>query len=328
MASRLARLASLASPMVSTVTAIQSALRPVASWLARRMTRLRHVVRANAGEQAFGRRPRTLDRLLAEIVDHLVVDAIGGAAQSQFAQSRQIAGREEILGRPTGGVGDIDLAFVQALDEFVGREIDQNDVGGLLQDEVGDSLAHGDAGDARHDVGEALEMLDVERRPDADARVEQLLHVLPALRMPAVRSVGVGELVDDDQLGLARQRRVQIKFLEGAAVVFDPASRQNFEPFDERARFGAAMRLDEPDDDIDALTLEAPRVLQHGVGLADAGRGAEKNLQPASFLPMERRQKRVRIRACGVGSVGWGHRRSWVVMTLLTHPAPNSAAKR
>ena len=278
----------------------------------------RHFVRADASEQALGRRPRTLDRLLAQVVDHLIVDAIGGAAQRQFAQRRQIAGGEEILRRPPGGLRHIHLAFVQALDELVGREIDQNDVGGLLQDPVGNGLAHGDAGDARNDVGEALEMLDVERRPDADARVEQLLDVLPALRMSAVRSVGVGELVDDDQLGLARERRVQIEFLERAAVVFDPAPRQDFEPFDERARLGAAMSLDEPDDDIDAFVLQAPRVLQHGVGLADAGRGAEKNLQPARSLPAERRQKRVRIRASGVGSVGWGHRRSWVVMTLLT----------
>ena len=213
----------------------------------------RHFVRANASEQALGRRPRTLDRLLAQIVDHLIVDAIGGAAQRQFAQRRQIAGGEEILRRPPRRLRHIDLAVVQALDELVGREIDQNDVGGLLQDPVGNGLAHGDAGDARHDVGETLEMLDVERRPDADARVEQLLNVLPALRMPAVRSVGVGELVDDDQLGLARERRVQIKFVERAAVVFDPAPRQDFEPFDERARLGAAMSLDEPDDDIDAF---------------------------------------------------------------------------
>ena len=219
------------------------------------------------------------------------------------------------------------LAFVEALDELVWREIDQNDVGGLLQDPVGNSLAHGDASDARNDVSETFEMLDVERRPYADARVEQLLDILPALRMPAVRSVRVGELVDDDQLGLALERRVQIEFLDRAPVVFNHAPRQDFEPLDERARLGAAMSLDEPDDDIDAFVPQAPRVLQHGVGLADTGGGAEKNLQPARSLPAEHGQKRVRIRACGVGSVGWGHRRSWVVMTILTHPARNSAAK-
>jgi hypothetical protein len=161
--------------------------------------------------------------------------------------------------------------------------------GGLLQDPVGNGLAHGDARDARHDVSETLEMLDVERRPDADACIEQLLNVLPALRMPAVGSVGVGEFVDDDQLGLARQSRVQIKFVEGAAVIFDLTPRKDFEPFDERARFGAAMRLGKPNDNIDAFISQASRVLQHGVGLADAGRGPEENLQTTSGLAAERR---------------------------------------
>src|ERR1700733_14156064 len=88
------------------------------------------------------------------------------------------------------------------------------------------------------------------------------------------------------------------------------------------------MSFDEPDDDIDAFISQAPRVLEHGVGLADARRGAEKDLQPARGLPAERRQKRVRIRASGVGSVDLGHLSSWVLTTLLTHPALNSAAKR
>ena len=222
----------------------------------------------------------------------------------------QIAGGEETLGRPPGRLRHIDLAFVQALNELVRRQVDQNDVGGLLQDPVGNGLAHDDAGDARDDVGEAFEMLDVERRPHIDAGGEQLLNVLPALGMTAVGSVGVRELVDDDQLGLARQRRVEIEFLDFAAVIVDLAPRQDFEPMNERARLGAAVGLDEADDDIDAFVLEAPRVLQHGVGLADARRGAEEHLQPARSLPAERGQKRVRIGASIVGSARWGHRRS------------------
>ena len=170
-------------------------------------------------------------------------------------------------------------------------------------------------------------MLDVERRPDTDASVKQLLDVLPALRMAAVGSVGVSELVDDDQLGVAFERCIDVEFLDRAAVVFDLAPGQDFEPLDKGARLGAAMSLDEPDDDIDAFVLQAPRVLQHGVGLADTGRSAEKNLQPARTLPAERRQKRVRVRASSIGSVGWGHWRSLVVMTILADPARNSASK-
>ena len=137
----------------------------------------------------------------------------------------------------------------------------------------------------------------------------------------------MGELVDDDQLGLALERCVQIEFLKRPPVVFNPAPRQDFESLDERAGFGAAMSLHETDDDIEAFIFQAPRVLQHGVGFADPGRGAEENLQPARSLPAERSEKRVRIRASCIGSAGWGHRRSSVVMTILADPAPNSAAK-
>ena len=196
------------------------------------------------------------------------------------------------------------------MNELVRREIDQNDVGRFLQDPIGNGLAHDNASDARDDVGEALEMLDVERRPDVDAGGEQLLNVLPALGMTAVGSVGVSELVDNDQLGLARQRSVEIEFLDRAAVILDLAPRQDFEPMNERACLGAAMSLDEPDDHVDAFVLEPPRVLQHGVGLADAGRGAEEHFQPARSLPAERGKKRVRIGASIVGSTRLGHRRS------------------
>jgi len=77
-------------------------------------------------------------------------------------------------------------------------DVDQHDVGGVAQHRVGNGLTHGDAGDARDDVGEALDVLDVERGPHVDMRVEQFLDVLPAFGMAAVESVGVGEFVDDD----------------------------------------------------------------------------------------------------------------------------------
>ena len=289
---------------------------------------LGNLVRPDAGEQALGGRPRAFDRLLAQVVDHLVVDPVGGAAQRQFAQRGQIAGGEKALGRPPGGLRHIDLAFVQPLNELVGREVDQNDVARLLQEPVRDGLAHDDAGNPRDDVGEALEMLDIERRPNIDSGREKLLDVLPALGMAAFRRVGVGEFVDDDQLGLARQRGVEIEFLDRAAAILDLAPRQDFQPLDQRAGFGAAVRFDEPDDDVDAFFFQAPRVLQHRVGLPDAGRCAEEHLQPARGFPAERRQQRVRVGASVVGSARLGHRRSSVVTTILADPAPNSAAKR
>ncbi len=271
---------------------------------------LRDVVRAHAGEQTLRGGPGTFNRFLTQIVDHLVVHPIGRAAQRQLAQRGQIAGREETLGRSPRRLRHIHLAFVQALNELIRRQIDKDDVRRLLQEPIGNGLAHDDAGDARDNVGEALEMLNIERRPDVDAGSQQLLDVLPALGVPAIGFVGVSKLVDDDQLGFTRQRCVEVEFLDRAAVIFDLAPRQDFEPVNESARLGAAMGLDKADDHIDAFVPETPRILQHRVGLADAGRGAEKHFQPARGLPAERGQKRVRIGASIVGSARWGHRRS------------------
>ena len=145
-------------------------------------------------------------------------------------------------------------------------------------------------------------MLDVQRSPDIDAGGEQLLDVLPALGMAAVGRVGVSEFVNDDQFRLARERGVEIEFVDFAAVVFDLAPRQDFESINERARLGAAMSLHKPNDDVDVFVLQAPRVLQHCVSLADAGRGAEEHLQAAGSLPPQRGEKRVRIWASIVGS--------------------------
>ena len=58
---------------------------------------------------------------------------------------------------------------------------------------------------------------------------DQLLHVLPALGMAAVRRVGMGEFVDDDQRRFAVERGVDVEFREGAAPVIGDASWQDLE---------------------------------------------------------------------------------------------------
>ena len=64
-----------------------------------------------------------------------------------------------------------------------------------------------------------------------------------------------------------------------------------FEAIEQDSGFLAAVRFDEANDHIPALFAQLASGQQHGVGLADAGRGAEKNLQLAtpgtSFLFLE-----------------------------------------
>ena len=88
-------------------------------------------------------------------------------------------------------------------------------------DLVGHRLLLLDAGDLRDDVVEALQVLDVDRGDHGDARVEQLLDVLPALRVPAARGVGVRELVDEHHLRVARQHGVDVELGELRAAVVD-----------------------------------------------------------------------------------------------------------
>ena len=267
----------------------------------------RQRVRPDADEQALGGLPRALDRALAQLLDHLVVDPRRGAAQRDLAQRREVAQGEELLLREPRRLGHIDLAVLEALDQLLGGEIDQHDVVGVAQHDVGHGFAHGDAGDARDDVGEAVEVLDVERRPDVDARVEQFFDILPALGMAAVGRVGVGELVDDDQLGPAAQRAVEIELLDLAALPAHDAARQDFETVRQRFGLGARMGLDQADDDVDALLAQQLRALQHGVGLADAGRGAEEHQQAAAPILLGQRQQRVGIgSAFGISVVGQG----------------------
>ena len=142
---RAAFLASSERPKGSMVTAVQAALKLVASWAARRTTRSET---SSAPTQASSRSEAAQGPSIAfcaQIVDHLVVDPVGGPAKRQFPQRRQVARGEEILRRAARRLGHIDLAFVQALDQLLRRDVDENDVGRLLQDTVGHGLAHDDA---------------------------------------------------------------------------------------------------------------------------------------------------------------------------------------
>ena len=257
-----------------------------------------------ADDHALAGRPRAGDGVLAHVAHHLVVDPLGGAPQRQLAQRRQVAGREIVAQRALGLLADIDLALAQAGHQVGRREVDQLDLVGGVDDPVGHGLAHADAGDAGDHVVQALDVLDVHGRVDVDAGRQQLLDVEIALGMAAALGVGVGELVDQHQRRPALQDGVEIHLLERAALVLDLPARHDLEPGELRLGLGAAVRLDHADHDVDAVDLAAARGRQHLVGLADAGRGAEEDLQLAALLLFRRLQERVGRGACLSGSSG------------------------
>ena len=154
--------------------------------------------------------------------------------------------------RPLGGLRHVDLALLEPRDQIVGGEVDDLDVVGPVDDRIRHRLAHPDAGDLGDDVVQALDVLDVQRGVDVDAGREQLLDVLPALGVPALGRVGMGELVDQGELRAAGQQRVEVHLLEGLALVGDAPPGDHLEAFDERLGLLAAVRLDDADDHVDA----------------------------------------------------------------------------
>src|SRR5271165_218659 len=131
------------------------------------------------------------------------------------------------------------------------------------------------AGDLFGHVVERLQVLDVERGDDVDAGVEQLIDILPSLGVPAAGHVGVGEVVDQRDLRMAGEHRVEIHFGEGRAAVGHRAPRHDLQPFGHRRGQLPAVRFQQPDDDVRATGAAALRLAEHRVGLADTWCGAE-----------------------------------------------------
>ncbi len=239
---------------------------------------------ADADEDAFTRGPGARDRMRLHVAEKLLVHTLRGAAQRQFAERRQIAWRKIMIQRPLGLGRYIYLPFLQALDQIGRGNIDDLDIVGAVQDGVRHRLPYPHAGDARDDIVQALHVLDVQRRKDVDPGLEQFLDIDPALGMAAAGGVGMGQFVDEHEIGPAGEDGVEVHLVEHMARMLDPAPRNDLETLDQSLRFRPAMRLDNPDDDIRAVLPALPGIEQHFIGLADARRGPKKHFKPASVI--------------------------------------------
>ena len=169
----------------------------------------------------------------------------------------------------------------------------------------------------RDHVVQAFDMLDVQRGVDVDAGRQQLLDIQVALGMAAAGRVGVRQLVDQHQRGPALQDGVEVHLRQHPALVVTCASRDRLEPFAAGLGLDAAMGLDHADHDVHAVALAGLGREQHLVGLADAGRGAEEDLQPPAPVPLRR---------CAAGHRARAARQSaHLVALMLRHRLPSPA---
>ena len=237
-------------------------------------------VLAHAHQDALAGGPGTRNGLGLHLLEQLLVHPLGGAAERQLAQRREVGGREIVLERALGLLGNVDLALFQPLDQVVGREIHQLDGVGPVEDGIGHRLAYAHARDLGHYVVQALDVLDVDGGVDVDAVLEQLLDILVALGVAAAGNVGVRQLVDQDQARPPPNRGVDVELAQDTVDVDSRLARQDLEPLQQRLGLLAAVRLDHAGDDVHAFLALGPRRLQHLVGLADARCRADEDLEP------------------------------------------------
>ncbi len=149
-------------------------------------------------------------------------------------------------------------------------------------------------------------MLNIEGGVDIDAGAEQLLHILPAFLVAAAGSIGVGQLIHHYDGGLAFEQAIQVHLLQSLLAVVMQFAWLDGELVEQRQGLLAPVGLDHADENVDSFPGLFPYRLQHGVGLAYAGGGAEEDLQLALVFLFQACQQ-------GVGP------------SLITHPrAPAS----
>src|SRR5438876_10458217 len=108
-------------------------------------------------------------------------------------------------------------------------------------------------------------MLDIHRGVDFYTSVEQLCDILPAFRMPRARGIGVGQFVHQEQGWATCQGGIEVKFVEGGAMVYDWAPGQCFEPCEQRGGLRPAVRIHPAYYDVDTLSAAFVRRFEHGI---------------------------------------------------------------
>ncbi len=248
-------------------------------------------------------RRRDARKRAAARLGRAVIDVLGGLAQGELAQGAEVLLPEEVLERGLRLRRRVDLALPQPVPQLRAREVDVHDRVCFADDAVRDALLHFEAGRGLHDVLDALEMLDVAGGHDGDARGENVLHVLPAFLVLAAGGIRVRELVDDRDLRLPCEDRVEVHLLEDGPLVLHAATRDHLEVADPCPRIRPAVSLDERDDDVHASRSHRVRVVEHLVRLADARRLPDVDLQvPALGIARGELEESLRIGAIPSGA--------------------------
>jgi hypothetical protein len=123
-------------------------------------------------------------------------------AQQQLAQHHERPLLKRTGQRAFDVVGPYDLALFETASKKFRRSVQRDHFVRRFQKRLGNDLAHGVSDEGFGSRRDRVEMLDVERAQDGDSRFSQRERILPALLVAAAREIVVGQLVQDDGIGL------------------------------------------------------------------------------------------------------------------------------
>ncbi len=113
--------------------------------------------------------------------------------------------------------------------------------------------------------------------------IEQFQHIFVALAILAAGHIGVRQLVHDHRVRMAGEDRVDVHLFQLDAAIGNHAQRNDFEIANLVGGLLAAVCLDEADHDVDALLALEEGIVEHVIGLANAGGRAEIDAKPGGF---------------------------------------------
>ena len=120
---------------------------------------------ADADQDALAGRPRARRWRCACIWVSSCSSTRSAVRRSASSRSAvRLAGEKKCSSARSACFGNVDLAFLQPLDQVVRREVDQLDGVGAVEDGIRHGLAHAHVRDLRDDVVQAFDVLDVDGR--------------------------------------------------------------------------------------------------------------------------------------------------------------------
>ena len=134
------------------------------------------------------------------LLQRRAVQLIRGAPHGDLPQGGQVLHGTKVLESLLCLALPVHLSRLKAFHQLVRLDIHQLDLIGPVKDVIRDALIDRDACDGGHQIVQRLQMLHIDRGVDVDAGLEQLFHILIALRVPATLGVAVGQFIDQDEL--------------------------------------------------------------------------------------------------------------------------------